>query len=313
MKCNPTMDSRVFAARSGLTHWFRAEDFDHVDQTWKSVNPAVLYSHQSNAGDMPTLTTEVTVSGTPLVVKVGSPMTRPLVPLSGNYNSNSARNLQACVNECDNNGHCATGLLCFQRGSGEAIPGCSGNGNGNDWDYCYDPNFDDPSNDGADTVSLLGDTGTHKLRFNGLVGTTWTLCTTSRYSTMGTRNDRGRIFDGVTTNWLHGHWGQRTQVGHYNGWAFSSRRGNSHDWVVLCSKNSGSRNSYANGQSYRGKMSTGQARTSRNLDIGIGTGRYSNERSQYAVHEVMAWNRALSDGESRQMVAYLEARVAGTI
>lgn len=240
MKCNPTMDTRVFAARRGFTHWFRAEDFDHVDQVWKSVNPAALYSHQNNAGDMPTLTTEVMVAGTPLVVKVGPP----------------------------------------SRG-------------------------DNPSNDGTDTVSLLGDTQTHKLTFKGLIARTWSLCTTTRYTPGGSR---GRIFSGLRTNWLHGHWGGRRQVAYYDGWMTYNSRGGTYDWVILCSKNGDTRRSYGNGGAYRGTM---RNVNSNNQDVGIGTGRYSNERSKFAVHEVMAWNRALTNAEQVAMTAYLGARVAG--
>ena len=64
------------------------------------------------------------------------------VELSGG-NSNDAKNLQACIGECDNDGQCASGLKCFQREAGENIPGCKGLGGdgdgGKDWDYCYDP------------------------------------------------------------------------------------------------------------------------------------------------------------------------------
>ena len=53
-------------------------------------------------------------------------------------NDNNAKNLQACIGECED-GQCALGLKCFQRSNGEAIPGCKGSGAGTDWDYCYDP------------------------------------------------------------------------------------------------------------------------------------------------------------------------------
>merc|ERR1719262_632537 len=53
-------------------------------------------------------------------------------------NDNGAKNLEACIGECDNDGQCKAGLKCFQRDKGETIPGCSGEGK-KDWDYCYDP------------------------------------------------------------------------------------------------------------------------------------------------------------------------------
>ena len=70
----------------------------------------------------------------------GAPCVRDgaTVPLSGG-NDDNARNLQACVGECDNDGQCAAGLKCFQRTNGEAIPGCTGDGGGKTWDYCYAP------------------------------------------------------------------------------------------------------------------------------------------------------------------------------
>ena len=57
------------------------------------------------------------------------------VKLSGG-NDNSAKNLKACTGECDNDGQCAAGLKCFQRGGYTKIPGCSGQGESG-WDYCY--------------------------------------------------------------------------------------------------------------------------------------------------------------------------------
>ena len=56
-------------------------------------------------------------------------------------NDNKAKNLDACIGECDNDGQCKSGLKCFQRSNGETIPGCTGSGAGKDWDYCYDPSW----------------------------------------------------------------------------------------------------------------------------------------------------------------------------
>merc|ERR1719350_39704 len=60
-----------------------------------------------------------------------------LTPLGGT-NDGSARNLEACIGECDSDAQCKPGLKCFQRTGFTPIPGCSGKGN-KDWDYCYDP------------------------------------------------------------------------------------------------------------------------------------------------------------------------------
>jgi len=65
------------------------------------------------------------------------------VTMVGGGNSGSAKGLKACHGECDNDGQCATGLKCFQRSKGEAIPGCDvSTAPTGDWDYCYDPKFE---------------------------------------------------------------------------------------------------------------------------------------------------------------------------
>lgn len=62
------------------------------------------------------------------------------IEMSGNNPGNpAAGSLQECTQECDHDAQCAAGLLCFQRQHGEKIPGCSGPGGGDNWDYCYDP------------------------------------------------------------------------------------------------------------------------------------------------------------------------------
>jgi len=45
-----------------------------------------------------------------------------------------------CEADCDGDQDCATGLLCFQRGGDEPVPGCIGSADRGE-DYCYDPDF----------------------------------------------------------------------------------------------------------------------------------------------------------------------------
>jgi len=56
----------------------------------------------------------------------------------GGENDGKATGLEACIGECDNDGQCKEGLICFQRTGLNPVPGCSGEGK-KDWDYCYDP------------------------------------------------------------------------------------------------------------------------------------------------------------------------------
>lgn len=65
--------------------------------------------------------------------------------LSG-ADDNSATNLESCTGACDNNEQCAPGLLCKRRGRiGELVPGCTGDGGGGFWNYCYDPSWPEPA------------------------------------------------------------------------------------------------------------------------------------------------------------------------
>ena len=51
--------------------------------------------------------------------------------------------LDRCEGDCDNDGHCAGSLVCFERNKDEYkdVPGCSGGSNdGSRTDYCIDPN-----------------------------------------------------------------------------------------------------------------------------------------------------------------------------
>ena len=71
------------------------------------------------------------------------PGTNDTTLLSGG-NDNAATDLEACRGECDDDAQCASGLACFQRDSGEPIPGCHGAGGDRHWDYCYDPTLLSP-------------------------------------------------------------------------------------------------------------------------------------------------------------------------
>ena len=195
---------------------------------------------------------------------VGSVSESQKVTISGS-NDGAAKNLQACIGECDNDGQCASGLKCFQRQEGENIPGCKGLGGdgdgGKDWDYCYDPNLLDfiaiPSGDDRPYLSedakdengakmkqpfVKGST-LSKISFGTIKGS-GTFCSKTRY----TGATKRRILNG-DVNWLHGHHSGRAGVAHYdNGWLGNNNNAvdPNDNWVVLCCSRYGV-NRYVNG------------------------------------------------------------------
>ena len=81
--------------------------------------------------------------------------------------------LQACTGECDADDQCAKGLVCFQRENGETIPGCTGSGSGDTWDYCYDPGCScaielSGDNDDAATDLQVGSEKDYHIQFDQL-------------------------------------------------------------------------------------------------------------------------------------------------
>jgi len=133
---------------------------------------------------------------------------------------------------------------------------------------------------------------------------------------MNSRSDNGRIFVGSSGNWLHGHWGGRTNVVHLGTWANSRSYGNKFDWIVTCTSHGGGENrnffyryggiSSLQRNGYRG-IQSGAGKT-----FGIGTGYYrTRETSHYAFGEVLIYNVAKSAAALRNLALYLTDRLNG--
>ncbi|KAL7542499.1 hypothetical protein ACHAXR_011825, partial [Thalassiosira sp. AJA248-18] len=67
---------------------------------------------------------------------------RPLEDIGNNMLPAHMFPLDACQGDCDHDGECQDGLVCFKRNGFEAIPGCEGQGSSGD-DYCFHrpPNY----------------------------------------------------------------------------------------------------------------------------------------------------------------------------
>ena len=70
----------------------------------------------------------------PVPVPVASP-SGSLFIAGDNGSPTSVFPLQHCQGDCDSDSDCAVNLVCFERNSGQAVPGCSGTPEG-DKDYC---------------------------------------------------------------------------------------------------------------------------------------------------------------------------------
>jgi len=149
----------------------------------------------------------------------------------------------------------------------------------------------------------------------GVLTQYYTICTTSRY--FSSNGGRARIFVANTGNWLHGHWGSRTNVVHYGSWVTWVSRGNRYDWIVTCTTSgAGNNDRLKSYYIYNGvKHSTlsnyyRNLRSGANKRFGIGIGDYQRrEQSHYAFGEVMIWNNAKTQPQLQNLARYMTDRL----
>ena len=137
---------------------------------------------------------------------------------------------------------------------------------------------------------------------------TFTICSVTRY----TGSTRGRILQTDKVNWLHGHWADNSGVAYYQGWIKGAGTTNTWDWVVLCGTNGGGTKLYelqgSPGQPTSVATGQGQSHPA-DSTLWVGHGYDSGttaEVSDFAVMEVITWDRALSDDEMKSSVNYLK-------
>lgn len=138
-----------------------------------------------------------------------------------------------------------------------------------------------------DGPALHGTTSTH-VDFGHIVHSHFTIASVQRYR----EGRHGRILDGTNFNWLHGHWGNNACVGYYNGWKTSHSRGSDNEWKVVIGQNGGPGQFTCNGENI---ATTGGGQG--NTGVKINSGAHSGETSDFAIREVIAWNRHLSQEE----------------
>ena len=142
----------------------------------------------------------------------------------------------------------------------------------------------------------------------GGVPSTFTMCSVSRY----TGGSSGRIINGAL-NFIHGHWGGRAGVAHYNQWltAYSTPVFiTPTNWLVMCGQNAAPNLVTANGVSVATSASSAIM-----TQVGINAvGAYGGggSVSDWAVLELSIWNRSLSAAEIKAVNGYYLGTVLGS-
>lgn len=189
-----------------------------------------------------------------------------------------------------------SGLVGWYKGeewNGTSWPDNSGSGNN------VTEKIGTPQSQGRYVYGGIGD----GIRFpSTILPVTYTLFHVAKYNGA----TRLRIFDGVNKNWLSGFWSGKTGVAYHEGWLTQTSTPAYPTGEVLVSTDQKGL--------YRGNgvnlKTTTVAGTSDRLSINYGyhTQVSRDERSQWAVSEVIVYNRELSLSEIQQVESYLETR-----
>ena len=156
---------------------------------------------------------------------------------------------------------------------------------------------------GPTAFPFLYGTTTDGLRFPTSVMDTssdYTLFHVARYYKPSGTPTRNRIFDGVTSNWLSGFHGGKSGVAHHDGWLTQTTDIHGDNWLISTDQKDLYR---SNGID---RTISGSGSTSRQLSINYG--HYTGELSDWAVAEVIVYDRELSMNEYLSIESYLMSK-----
>lgn len=164
-----------------------------------------------------------------------------------------------------------------------------------------------PSLNGASSpLTYISGSATDALRFGPLISKNFSVCALTRYTGTGTSR---RILQGSDTNWLLGHYAGSVGVAHFDLWATpASRNQFSTKWLAICGT---SQELYT----YQGGgMDLSPVAVAQSLQINVGgCPACQGQTSSFGVAEVIVWDKALTDAEVQQAIAYLNWKLeAGT-
>merc|ERR1739838_810677 len=146
--------------------------------------------------------------------------------------------------------------------------------------------------------------------FGPIIKEDFTICSISRYTgKFKNRILQGSYVDDISKgNWVHGHWADRAAVAYYESWKTSrdNKLKKITDWLIMCGQNDEHPIIHANGLD----VANHRIRQHQyNLNINC-CGCCHKEGSDWAVAEIMTWDRHLSLKELEKVERYLKRILA---
>ena len=159
--------------------------------------------------------------------------------------------------------------------------------------------FSESGNGAAKTVNGLKGTPNDTIFFGPVIKATFSICSVTRYTNSASAE---RILQGEGNNWLHGHYQGHTGLAYYGDWmtADVDNITSPTNWVVMCGTNAGSQLKLANGANV-GTATGGKG----DVKLWINYGDSPDQVSDFAIAEVMVWDRGLTNSEMFEASSYL--------
>ena len=158
---------------------------------------------------------------------------------------------------------------------------------------------------GASEVLALSGTTSSVISFGAVIQSSFTVCSVTRY----TGGAKQAILGGQG-DWLHGHWSGNAGVAYYPGWK-TTHLGNvspDTDWVVMCGTNAGSQLKLVNGVDV-GTATGGTGGVSLFVNAGYHSAGWADQKSDFAIAEVVVWPRGLTSEEMHRASEHLMNRM----
>jgi len=149
--------------------------------------------------------------------------------------------------------------------------------------------------------------------FGTILSQTYTVCSVTRYTGL---SNQGNVLvagsaAGGWNQWLHGHWHTRTGVAMYDG-VWRSRQWNRNmgtvQWIVLCGSNGGGAILH-DGLPVTAFPQPPPTNMAAPLNRTLAVNMDQTAASDFAIMEVMIWNRALTTDEMTSVTTYLQCKL----